>query len=224
VVPLKKIGPLIVDAAKRAKVPVCVHLDHAFDLDYIRQALELGFTGIMYDGSALPFDKNVENTKLAVLLARSYGAGVEAELGTLTSKEDCSMDGAASYTDPEEAYRFSAMTGIDALAPSFGTAHGVYRVKPVLDLQRVKLIAEITGLPLVMHGGSGLSAEDYRIGIQNGLRKINYYTYMSKAGTEAVQKLLSEGSKLYYHDLAAEAECAMRENVLSVMRIFKGIP
>ena len=148
--PLDKIGPVMVDAAKRAKVPVCVHLDHCEDLDYLERALEIGFTGVMYDGSLLSYDENVINTKKAVEAARPYGAGVEAEIGTLASREG--GDAVASgpvYTDPELAVRFCRETGIDALAPSFGTAHGIYKEKPVLDLDRVKVISDMTGLPLV---------------------------------------------------------------------------
>ena len=183
--PLAKIGPRLVEAAKRAKVPVCVHLDHCETLDYMAQALEIGFTGVMYDGSTLPYEENLENTKKAVAMAKNYSCGVEAELGALASREG-GADNASGpvYTDPDEAVAFCRETGIDALAPSFGTAHGIYKAKPVLDLDRVKVISEKTGLPLVMHGGSGVSPEDYRTGIANGLRKINYYSYMSKAGTQ----------------------------------------
>ena len=173
VAPLEKIGPVMVQAAKAAKVPVCVHLDHCETLDYMAKAMELGFTGVMYDGSVLPYEENLANTKKAVAMAKNYSCGVEAELGALASREG-GMEtnvGGPVYTDPDEAVTFCRATGIDALAPSFGTAHGIYKSKPVLDLDRVKVIAEKTGLPLVMHGGSGVSLEDYRTGIRNGLRK-----------------------------------------------------
>ena len=127
------------------------------------------------------------------------------------------------YTDPDEAAAFCEETGIDALAPSFGTAHGIYKARPVLDLNRVKLISEKTGLPLVMHGGSGVSIEDYRTGIANGLRKINYYSYMSKAGTNAVKELLEKEDVTFFHDLALAAERAMRLDAVKAMRIFAGL-
>ena len=133
--PLQKIGPLMVDAAKRAKVPVCVHLDHCEDLDYLQQALDIGFTGIMYDGSTLPYAENLANTIKAVAMCKPYGAGVEAELGSLASREG--GEGVAAgpvYTDPDQAVSFCNTTGVDALAPSFGTAHGIYKSTPVLDL------------------------------------------------------------------------------------------
>ena len=222
--PLTKIGPVMVQAAKASRVPVCVHLDHCEDLDYMAQALEIGFTGVMYDGSTLPYEENLVNTKKAVAMAGKYGCGVEAELGALASREG----GAANvsgpvYTDPDEAVSFSRETGIDALAPSFGTAHGIYKSKPVLDLDRVKVISEKTGLPLVMHGGSGVSPEDYRTGIRNGLRKINYYSYMSKAGTNAVKALLEKEDITFFHDLALAAEKAMEADAEKALRMFAGL-
>ena len=224
VAPLHRIGPLMVQAAKAAKVPVCVHLDHGEDLDYLNTALEIGFTGVMYDGSTLPYVENLENTKKAVRLAAAYGAGVEAELGALPSREGGASAGSGPvYTNPEEAVLFCEKTGINALAPSFGTAHGIYKSKPVLDLELVKTISEKTGLPLVMHGGSGVSEEDYRIGIQNGLRKINYYSYMSKAGVTAVQNLLSGEDVTFFHDLALTAQKAMEADAERAMRIFCGM-
>ena len=224
VAPLAVIGPVMMDAAKRAKVPVCVHLDHCETLSYMEEALKLGFTGVMYDGSALSYKENVANTKIAVAMAKEYGANVEAEIGTLPSREDGEANAAGPvYTDPDLAVRFCSETGIDALAPSFGTAHGIYKAKPVLDLERVKVISEKTGLPLVMHGGSGVSDEDYRKAIHNGIRKINYYSYMAKAGVSAVQAMIEAGDVTYYHDLALAAQKAMEENVKKAMKVFAGI-
>ena len=222
--PLETIGPVLVQSAKSAKVPVCAHLDHCEDLGYMAKALEIGFTGVMYDGSTLPYGENLANTKKAVAMAKKYNCGVEAELGALASREGGTANAAGPvYTDPDEAAAFCEETGIDALAPSFGTAHGIYKARPVLDLNRVKLISEKTGLPLVMHGGSGVSIEDYRTGIANGLRKINYYSYMSKAGTNAVKELLEKEDVTFFHDLALAAERAMRLDAEKAMRIFAGL-
>lgn len=222
--PLETIGPVLVQSAKSAKVPVCAHLDHCEDLGYMAKALEIGFTGVMYDGSTLPYGENLANTKKAVAMAKKYNCGVEAELGALASREGGTANAAGPvYTDPDEAAAFCKETGIDALAPSFGTAHGIYKARPVLDLNRVKLISEKTGLPLVMHGGSGVSTEDYRTGIANGLRKINYYSYMSKAGTNAVKELLEKEDVTFFHDLALAAERAMRLDAEKAMRIFAGL-
>lgn len=222
--PLSKIGPVMVQAAKAASVPVCVHLDHCETLDYMAQALEIGFTGVMYDGSTLPYEENLANTKKAVAMAKNYNCGVEAELGALASREGGTANASGPvYTDPDEAVSFCKETGIDALAPSFGTAHGIYKSKPVLDLDRVKIISEKTGLPLVMHGGSGVSPEDYRTGISNGLRKINYYSYMSKAGTNAVRELLEKEDVTFFHDLALAAQKAMQADAEKAMRVFAGL-
>ena len=222
--PLAVIGPVMVEAAKKAKVPVCVHLDHCETLSYMREALEIGFTGVMYDGSLLPYEENLANTKKAVAMAKEYNCGVEAELGSLASREGGESAGSGPvYTDPDQAAVFCGETGIDALAPSFGTAHGIYKAKPVLDLERVKVIAEKTGLPLIMHGGSGVSPEDYRTGIRNGLRKINYYSYMSRAGVNAVKEMLGKEDVTFFHDLALAAQKAMEADAEKAMRVFAGL-
>lgn len=224
VAPLAEIGPVMVQAAKAAKVPVCVHLDHCETLDYMQKSLDIGFTGVMYDGSTLPYAENLANTKKAVAMAKNYNCGVEAELGALASREGGAANaGGPVYTDPDEAVVFCTETGIDALAPSFGTAHGIYKSKPVLDLDRVKVIAEKTGLPLVMHGGSGVSPEDYRTGIANGLRKINYYSYMAKAGVQAVKALLEAEDVTFFHDLALAAQNAMEADAEKALRVFAGL-
>lgn len=225
VAPLSVIGPVMVAAAKAAKVPVCVHLDHCETLSYMEQALKIGFTGVMYDGSTLPYEENVANTKTAVAMAKEYGVNVEAEIGQLASREGGSGENAGGpvYTDPDLAVKFCSETGIDALAPSFGTAHGIYKSKPVLDLDRVKVISEKTGLPLVMHGGSGVSDEDYRIAISNGICKINYYSYMSKAGVSAVKELLDTQDVTFFHDVALAAQNAMQENAIRAMRVFANL-
>lgn len=225
VAPLTVIGPVMVEAAKKAKVPVCVHLDHCETISYMETALEMGFTGVMYDGSSLSYEENVANTKLAVEIAKKYGADVEGEIGTMPAREGGEVvnDGGPVYTDPDLAVRFCQETGIDALAPSFGTAHGIYKSKPVLDFDRVKVISERTGLPLVMHGGSGVSDEDFRLTIKNGIRKVNYYSYMAKAASTAVQELLDAGKGTFFHDLAFAAQQAMQENVEKAMKVFANL-
>lgn len=225
VAPLEAIGPVMVHFARAAKVPVCVHLDHCEHLDYMRRALALGFTGVMYDGSALPYEENVANTKAAVAIAHARGASVEGELGTLPSREggESRHAGVPVYTDPDLAEKFCRETGIDALAPSFGTAHGIYKSKPVLDLERVKAIARKTGLPLVMHGGSGVSDDDYRGAIRNGIRKINYYSYMSRAAVDAAREMLSAQEVTFWHDLALAARNAMQADAERAMKVFAGL-
>ncbi len=221
--PLAKIGPVMVAMARASKVPVCVHLDHCETLSYMEAALKIGFTGIMYDGSTLPYEENVANTRAAVTMAKPFGANVEAEIGTLASREGGEAAAAGPvYTDPDLAVRFCQETGIDALAPSFGTAHGIYKSKPVLDLDRVKVISEKTGLPLVMHGGSGVSDDDYRRAIRNGIRKINYYSYMSRAGVASVQEKLASENVTFFHDLALAAQKAMEADAARALAVFSG--
>ena len=218
--PLEKIGPVMVQAAEKAGVPVCVQLDHGETLDYIERSLEIGFTGIMYDGSLLPYEENLMNTKKAVAMARSFNAGVEAELGAMPSREGVEAASGPVYTDPAQAEKFCRETGIDALAPSFGTAHGIYKAKPMLDFERVRIISEKTGLPLVMHGGSGVSEDDFRRAIKAGIRKINYYTYMSNAGSRAVRELLAKEDVTFFHDLAIAAQKAMQADAEKAMTVF----
>ena len=182
VTPLSVIGPVMVALAKKASVPVCVHLDHGETLDYLKQALELGFTSVMYDGSALPYEENVANTKKAVAMAREYGANVEAEIGS------------------------------------------IYTAKPKLDFPRIEKIHQLTGVPLVMHGGSGVSPEDYVEAIKRGVRKINYYTYMAREGTNAAKAYLKDHPDvIYYHDIACAARDAMKNDVEKAMSVFYGL-
>jgi len=224
IAPLSDIGPIMVYAAKEAKVPVCVHLDHGEDLDYLEKALELGFTSVMYDGSLLSYEENVANTQKAVALAAKYGADVEAEIGVMGGREAGASDSAPKaedmYTDPDVAERFVKETGIDALAASFGTSHGIYKAKPKLDFERIEKIRSKVGIPLVMHGGSGVSPEDYRVAISKGVRKINYYSYMANAGVKASKELLDTQEVTYFHEIAMAAQKAMKADVLKAMNVF----
>lgn len=221
--PIRIIGPIMVRMAKEASVPVCAMLDHGEDMDYVRTALELGFSAVMIDGSSKPYDENVSLTREAVALAKEYGASVEAEIGIVTGHEGREFhieEPGAAYTDPELAARFVRDTGIDALAASVGTVHGFYATQPKLDFDRIEKIKELTGLPLVMHGGSGISVEDTQRAIRCGIRKINYFSYMSNAGVRAVKELLVEKDVKYFHDLANAAVDGMEKDVLSAMGMF----
>ena len=230
-IPLKTIGPVMVEMAKKAPVPVCVHLDHGETLEYLQEALEIGFTGIMYDGSVLPFEENAGYTKKAVEMAGRFGASVEAELGSMGKRESGSGDEGAGtdddtkiYTDPRLAARFVSETGIDALACSFGTTHGIYLTEPRLDFDIVRNVRAETGnIPVVMHGGSGVSEEDYHRAVEAGVRKINYFTYMDKAGgadAAAVVGKTGEGEPLFFSTVSMAARAAMKEDVKRAMRIF----
>lgn len=213
---MKEIAPIMLFMAERASVPVCVHLDHGTDLDYISKGLELGFTSVMYDGSALDIKENYANTCIAVEIAARYGASVEAEVGSMGAREGGSGEGESIYTDPDTALWFVKETGIDALACAFGTAHGMYLTEPKLDFDRVSKIKSMIDVPMVMHGGSGVSQADYREVIQRGIRKINYYTYLAKAGAEAI----SGKSYSQLHDAVNDAVSAMKADVTKAINIF----
>ncbi|MFG6335734.1 MAG: class II fructose-bisphosphate aldolase [Lachnospiraceae bacterium] len=227
-VPLALIGPIMVAEAKKASVPVCVHLDHGETLDYLEKALEIGFTGIMYDGSVLPYAENLKNTKRAVEMAAKTGACVEAELGSMGKREsgagDADGDDTKIYTDPQKAKEFVEASGIDALACSFGTTHGIYLSAPRLDFDVVKNVRAMTNdIPVVMHGGSGVSREDYHAAIRAGVRKINYFTYMDKAGGNAAAeylKSLRAEEPLFFSSVSMAARDAMKENVKEAMKMF----
>ena len=227
-VPLALIGPIMVAEAKKASVPVCVHLDHGETLDYLVKALEIGFTGIMYDGSVLPYAENLKNTKRAVEMAAKTGACVEAELGSMGKREsgagDADGDDTKIYTDPQKAKEFVEASGIDALACSFGTTHGIYLSAPRLDFDVVKNVRAMTNdIPVVMHGGSGVSREDYHAAIRAGVRKINYFTYMDKAGGNAAAeylKSLRAEEPLFFSSVSMAARDAMKENVKEAMKMF----
>lgn len=216
---MDEITPVMLMFAEKAKVPVCVHLDHGTDLDYVKKGLELGFTSVMYDGSNLSTEENVANTKIAVTEAKKTGASVEAEIGSMGAREGGGGNDTSIYTDPDAAVNFVRDTGIDALACAFGTAHGFYKDAPKLDFERLSKINSLINVPIVMHGGSGVSTKDYFEVIKRGVRKVNYYTYMAKAGGEAVS------SKEYsqFHDAILDAEKAMKENVKEAIKIFAKI-
>ena len=224
------VGPAMIAAAKNAKVPVCVHLDHGVTMDMIYRALRIGFTSVMIDVSALPYAENLALTKQVVEMAHAMGVSVEAELGRLVTGEagskeevDKTLKAEDFYTDPAEAEAFCRETGVDALAIAFGTAHGFYTAQPALDFDVVKNVKAATGLPLVMHGGSGVSEEGFKNAIAGGIRKINYYSYMSKAGYEAAKAEIAAGNSKYLHDVEFAAMKAMKEDVKEAIRVFANL-
>lgn len=227
---------IMLDAAKKAKVPVCVHLDHGSSMESCIQAIRLGFTSVMLDASAEDYETNVRETKEIVRLAHSVGVTVEAELGHIFSSDMGlaespkeaetleSFDSAEDvYTDPATAKDFVERTGVDVLAIAFGTTHGIYTKKPKLDLERITKIKEAIDIPFVMHGGSGLSKEEFQTAIRNGIRKINYYTYMTLAGGRAVKEALDQKSpdeNIFFHDIPMIAVEAMKDNVKEAIQVF----
>ncbi len=224
--PLDKIGPVMVLLAKKSPVPVCVHLDHGEDFAYCQRAIPLGFTSVMIDHSTLPYQENVKLTREVVDFAHAHGVSVEAELGRLPTREGGTVLSSGKpedlYTDPKLVPDFLAKTHVEALAIAFGTAHGIYKVKPVLNMPIIAQVRALTDAPLVMHGGSGISDEEYRQVIALGINKINYYTYMSYAGYAAAKALSETHENGFYHDMALAAQKAMKDNCMKALRVFSG--
>jgi fructose-bisphosphate aldolase class II len=182
--PLYLIGPAMLAAARNAKVDVAVHLDHGLTLECIREAINLGFTSVMFDGSHLPLDENIAKTKQVVTLAHAHGVNVEAEIGRV-GRTESGEEAPVAYADPLEALRFIEETKVDALAVGIGNAHGVYTAAPQLRFDILEQISRNTSVPLVLHGGTGITPEDFRHAIRLGVRKINIATACFQASAMA---------------------------------------
>lgn len=176
--------------AEKATVDVCLHLDHGSDFELCRRGVEAGYRSVMIDGSKLPFAENIALAQKTVEAAHAAGIPVEAELGMLGGKEDDTVGTANVYTDPADAAEFVAKTGIDSLAVAVGTAHGVYKETPILDVPRVGKIRKVVSVPLVLHGASGLTDESIRACIAKGIAKVNFATELRIAFTSAVKQYL----------------------------------
>lgn len=197
--PLALMGPMMVQAAKEAKVDVAVHLDHGLTMETVKKALELGFTSVMYDSSTYPFEENMARTREVVGIAKKYGATVEAELGLVGGSEDGSCDHGIRCTDPEDAKVFCENTGIDALAVAIGNAHGNYPVAPTLAFDVLEEIDRKTEVPLVLHGGSGITDEDFRRAISLGIVKVNIATASFNQLTKRAEEYFrTEGAHNYF--------------------------
>ena len=178
--------------AKKATVPVCMHLDHGNSYELALAAMEAGYTSVMIDGSHEDFENNIAVSKKVADVAKAKGIPVEAELGKVGGKEDDLEAEADTNTDPQEAKEFVERTGVTSLAIAIGTAHGFYVGTPVLDKERVSQIRELVDIPLVLHGASGLTDEDVRECVSRGICKVNFATELRVAYTDAVKKLLAE--------------------------------
>lgn len=213
------IGPIMLDVAKRAKVKVCVHLDHGTSIEMIKKAIEIGFTSIMMDASSLEFKDNIKLTKKVVSMCHPLNISVEGEIGRIASLDNTSSK-EYYYTKESEAESFVKETGVDALAIAFGTQHGFYKEKPELKIDVIKNVKKVVNIPLVMHGGSGLSEEQFKNCIDAGIRKINYYSYMSKAGYDAAKKVIESNKTSYMHDVEYASYKAMKDDLLKTIKIF----
>lgn len=186
------IAPAVLAAAHRATVPVCLHLDHAAGKEEVYKSLRWGFTGIMQDGSSLPFDENVRLTRSAVQMCDVLGVGVEGEIGHVGSVNDAVM---GEFTDPEEAKAFVAQTGVCCLAVLVGNAHGHYKKTPNLDIDRIRAIRQACGVPLVLHGGSGIPDEQVKAAIAAGIRKMNIGTDVCCAFAEGTKRTMDDPNR-----------------------------
>ncbi len=222
--PMEELAHYFQFIARRASVPVCFHFDHGKSEAACLRALELGFTSIMYDTSALPFEENLRRVKEMAYKAHSVGVQIEAELGRVGDNEG-SAEGADVldvpenyYTDPEQARQFVAETGVDALAIAVGNAHGAYKFPPKLDFDRIDAIADAVPVPLVLHGGSGIGDDDFRTAIRKGIAKVNIFTDLSLAGGKAAAAAYADGRGLA--DMVLPAVEAVKQAAAEKIRLF----
>lgn len=236
-IPIERIGKMMLKYAEEAKVPVCVHLDHGTDMTFLMRALDVGFPSIMYDCSALPFEENVKRVKEFVDYAHEKGITVEAELGVMASAMEDTHAGEdvekrvltnedikQYFTDPQQAAEFAERTGCDALAVCFGTMHGIYAEPPVLDIERVKAIraAVPKECKIVMHGSSGVDFGQVQTAISAGCCKVNYYSYMAKATSKFVaDKVAETNGAIAYHELQESAYEFMKDYAKNILTTFR---
>ena len=218
---LQLIGPAMVNMAKKASVPVAIHFDHGLTYEKCVEALEVGFSSVMYDCSTATYEDNVKAVAEMAAIAHSKGATIEGELGHVGDNEGSQEgnshidDPSKFYTDPNMAKDFVEKTGIDALAIAIGTAHGTYTCTPKLDIERLKAIRNTISTPLVLHGGSGLPKADLRECIHNGITKVNIFTDIYAGADAALRDFTGE-----YHERRAHKVAAMREVVKGKIMLF----
>lgn len=218
----------VVDRCRRSPVPVALHLDHGPSFESVVKAIHYGCTSVMFDGSSLPYEENVAITRKVVEIAHTCGITVEAEIGHVAGHEGNMLDGnvadESAYTTVEEALNFYKDTNVDCLAVAVGTVHGVYKGTPKLDFERLQEIRDALPIPIVLHGGSGLTAEDYKNLVAHGVNKINFFTAMTLAASEAVRKLMEKNKKLMMTDIIMAGQNAAEEIVSEHIDIFGTLP
>lgn len=224
-VTMENIVPVVKEIAKREQFDIALNLDHGLSMPAIERAIANDFTSIMFDGSHLDFEENIRQTREIVKMCHARNISVEAELGAVGGAEGGGLVGAADpakYTDIEQAGIFVEKTGVDALAVAIGNSHGRYKGKPDLDFDRLCAIRDVTGIPLVLHGGSGISADDFRKAISLGIAKINFFTGMSDAALQATKKYLGEVGERYndYPMLMNAVKANVTQVVAEQMEIF----
>ena len=224
---LEELAKAAVARVENSPIPAVLHLDHGLTAPVIDQAMSVGFTSVMIDASLQPFEENLTLTSSVVAKAHAFGVTVEGELGhvgggegnILGSEVDSSL-----YTDPQEALSFVEQTGVDALAVAFGSVHGPYRAEPKLDIELLSKIRSLVGVPLVLHGGSGIPDTEIRKAILGGITKINVFTEMNIAGLKLIKERLSpEPLPVSYPQLLRDCETAMKRVVMEKMALFGSI-
>ena len=215
---LKLIAPSLIEAAKRATVPVVVHYDHGLTFNRCMEALKLGFSSVMFDGSVKDYEDNIKETREIVKIAHSFGATVEGEIGHAGQASDKDNDNTDLYTTVEEATKYLSDTGVDALAISIGTAHGKYVTKPNLSFERLREIRKATDTPLVLHGGSGLSDDDFINCVKDGIAKVNIFTDLCVAGENAMREGLKDNKA--YLDIRNMKVEAIKKAVINKISLF----
>ena len=221
---LEYVAEYLIPMAEKASVPVCVHYDHGLTFERCMQALNLGFTSIMYDCSTMSYEENVEHVTEMVKICHAMGATVEGELGHVGDNAGAGrLEHPSDYfTDPDLAVDFVKKTGVDALAVAVGNAHGDYAFPPKLDFERISTISKMTELPLVLHGGSGLADDDFRTAVKLGVSKVNIFTDIDKAGKAGVEEGLAAGEKTMMGLIPYEIN-AMKKVVAEKMRLFGSV-
>lgn len=221
---LERVAEYLIPMAKKAKVPVCVHYDHGLTFEKCMEALKLGFTSVMYDCSTAPYEENIKKVTEMVNICHAMGVTVEGELGHVGDNAGVGkLENPSDYfTDPETATEFVMKTGVDSLAVAVGNAHGDYAFPPKLDFDRISAISEKTGLPLVLHGGSGLSDDDFKIAVERGICKVNIFTDIDKAGKAGIEKGLAAGAKTMMGLIPYEIE-AMKAVVREKITLFGSV-
>ena len=221
---MERVAEYLIPMAEKASVPVCVHYDHGLTFEACMQALKLGFTSIMYDCSTAVYEENVGRVAEMVKICHGMGVTVEGELGHVGDNEGAGKleNPSDYYTDPAVAEDFVRRTGVDSLAVAVGNAHGDYKFPPKLDFERISVIAAGTGLPLVLHGGSGLSDDDFRQAVARGICKINIFTDLDKAGKAGIEAGLAAGAKTLMGLIPYEIE-TMKAVVKEKMELFGSV-
>ena len=213
-------------AARKAKVPVALHLDHGTDFDQVMLCIRHGFSSVMIDGSKYELKENIAITKKVIEVAHAVGVSVEAELGKIGGTEDDIVvdEKDATFTDPDEAKEFVDETGVDYLAIAVGTAHGVYSGEPKLDFERIKTIKDILNIPLVLHGSSGVPNEAIEKAVSLGINKINIDTDLRVAFSSAIKDFLKENAdNIDPRKILGPAKEAMKEVIIDKMKLFGSV-